>query len=154
MATTPAVTGDGTPDTGPVADSRPEEGPYRIVWNDAVDLRHLAASIVVCVAIGLPVYLGAKAILEASLEQSSLAGGYALLIGLAGCVVGAAVCTRLFPPKRVLAEDGSTDRAEALAELETMGGTPESFAELPKDVRDEMRSLGLAPRTEDRGDRR
>ncbi len=146
MATTPAVTGDGNRDTGPVTGPRPAEQPYRIVWNDAVDLRHLAASIVVCVVIGLPAYLVAEAVLEANLEQTSLAGGYALLVGLAGCVVGAAVCTRLFPPKRVLAEDDSADRVEALAELETMGGTPESFAGLPKDVQDEMRSLGLAPK--------
>ncbi|WP_100208835.1 hypothetical protein [Saccharomonospora azurea] len=145
MTTTPAVSGDGTPETAPGTGSPPEDQPYRMVWNDAVNLRHLALSMVVCVAIGLPAYLVSEAVFEATLDQTSLAGGYALLVGLAGCVVGAAVCTKLFPPKRVLADDDAADRAEALEVLAAMGGTPESFAELPKDVQDEMRSLGLAP---------
>jgi hypothetical protein len=127
------------------ADPSPEELPYRIVWNDAVDPRQLSLSIALCVAIGLPAFLVSRAVLAGVLHQPALAGGYALLIGLVGCVLGAAVCARLFPPKRALAEGPETDRAAALAELESLGGTAEEFAALPRDVQGELRALGLAP---------
>jgi len=119
--------------------------PYRVVWNDAVDPRQLTWAIALCVAVGLPAFLVSRAVLAGVLRQPALAGGYALLIGLVGCVLGAAVCTRLFRPKRVITEDAETDRVAALAELERLGGTAEEFAALPRDVRDELRALGLAP---------
>jgi len=131
-------------------DAEPAALPYRIVWNDAVDLRQLTLSIALCVAVGLPAFLVSRAVLSRVLAQPALAGGYALLIGLVGCVLGAAVCARLCPPKRALTEDAEIDRAAALAELERLGGTAAEFAALPRDTRDELRALGLAPAPEAR----
>ncbi|WP_435581447.1 hypothetical protein [Amycolatopsis thermoflava] len=124
-----------------------DEKPYVVVWNDAVDLRHLAASIVICVAAGLPVFLGAEALFGALVDTPSLAGGYALLAGLAACVLAAAVCARLFRPKRTFGAEQAADREAAIAELERMGGTAEAFAELPPRVRAEMAELGLVRET-------
>lgn len=162
----PAPPGTAQPETAPPGTAPPETAPpgtagaaaetaeadlpYRIVWNDAVDLRQLSWSIGVCVAVGLPAFLVSRAVLSGVLGRPALAGGYALLIGLVGCVLGAAVCTRLFPPKRVVTDDPETDRAAALAELERLGGTAEEFAALPRDVQDELRALDLAPATEAR----
>lgn len=116
---------------------------YTVIWNDAVDLRQLGAAILTCVGIGLPAFLLSRALLSGGAVPPSLVSGYALLIGLVGCVVGAVICSRLFPPKRVLAD--SDDLQPALVELELMGGTAATFAQLPVEVQQEMRTLGLAP---------
>jgi hypothetical protein len=139
-------------DTGGTADK-----PYVVVWNDAVDLRQLGASIVLCTGVGLPAFLAARALLTRTLGTPALAGGYALLVGLVACIAAATICARLFRPKRTFgAADGSTadtggsgaegaDHAAARAELERMGGTAEAFTQLPPRVQAEMTELGLAP---------
>lgn len=120
---------------------------YTVVWNDAVDLTQLSASLVVCSAVSLPVFLVARTIFGGLVGTPSLASGYALLAGLGGCIVSAAICARLFPPKRRFDRGSATDREAALAELERMGGTLEQFELLPSAVRSEMCALGLAPAT-------
>lgn len=116
---------------------------YTVIWNDAVDLRQLGAAILLCVGIGLPTFLLSRALLSGAGLPPSLVSGYALLIGLVGCVAGAIICARLFRPKRVLAD--ADDQQPALVELELMGGTAAAFADLPTEVQQEMRALGLAP---------
>jgi len=128
------------------------DGPYTMVWNDAVDLRQLTASVVICVGIGLPGFLGARALFAGIAGNAALAGGYALLVGLVGCVLAAALCARLFPPKRTFDTEEGADHGAALAELARMGGTRETFDGLPSDTRAEMIGLGLAPETEAAGE--
>jgi hypothetical protein len=143
------------PDTPTTSTGSTSDEPYVVVWNDAVDLRQLAIAIVICVGIGLPSFLGARAPFTSMLGTPALAGGYALLVGLIGCVAAATICAKLFRPKRTFhagegSPDGSStdegaDHAAALAELERMGGTAEAFIELPLRVQAEMTELGLAP---------
>lgn len=119
--------------------------PYVEVWNDAVDLRHLAASLVIGVAGGLPLFLVSRPLLRGWLDTPALADGYALLFGLAGCLAAGTLCARLFPPKRIFTDDDETSaqlRRAALAELtEDRDTTP--TGELPAAVRAELRDLGL-----------
>lgn len=129
-----------TPSTSP-----PTDQPYTVVWNDAVDLRHLTASIVICTGISLPVFLVARSLFAPLAATPALAGGYALLVGLLACVASAALCSRLFRPKRTFGTEERANRETVLAELERLGGTAESFAELPAHVQAEMTELGLAP---------
>ncbi|RCV57575.1 hypothetical protein [Marinitenerispora sediminis] len=124
---------------------------YVEVWNDTVDLRHLAASLVIGVVGGLPLFLLARAVLRGWLDTLALADGYALLAGLAGCLAAGAVCARRFPPKRVFTDDAETSaalRRAALAELarDTDTTTPDL---LPAAVRSELAELDLL---EDRAD--
>ena len=134
------------PDASAERGSKGDDQPYTVVWNDAVDLRQLAGAVVICVGIGLPAFLAARAFFTANLSAPALSGGYALLVGLLACVAAAAICARLFAPKRTFGTSGGTDQAAALAELAAMGGTPEAFDELPAGVQTEMTELGLAPR--------
>ncbi|MFC5753101.1 hypothetical protein [Actinomadura rugatobispora] len=133
-------------------DAKTGDGPYTEVWNDAVDLRHLFASLLIGVAGGLPLFLIARALLRGTLDTPALADGYALLAGLAGCLIAGTICARLFPPKRTFADDdgdaaGSAAlRRAALAELVQDGDDP-SPDRLPPAVREELRELGLLDET-------
>lgn len=138
----PSVVGTTDLTGGEPADST---GPYVVVWNDPVDLKHLSKSIAICVTISLTTFLVARTVFEHLVDTKSLSGGYALLVGLVGCVTAAAICARLFAPKRTFSDEGEDRRAAAVAELEAMGSTPEAFSDLPATVRDEMHELGLAP---------
>ena len=117
------------------------------VWGDTVDLKHLAWAIVICTGISVTAYFFASRWLTSVVESKQLAQAYAMLAGLAGCVISGVICARIFPPKRVVTEmDISSDpvwRAEVLAELEKQPGGMGSVADLPREVVQELKELKL-----------
>ena len=76
-------------------------GKYMSVWGDTVVLKELAISAVICVVLTMVFFIGGRTILQGieSLE-TALANGYALLVGIVGTFIGAAICAKLFKPKR------------------------------------------------------
>ncbi len=124
----------------------PEQWRLVEIWNDTADTRHLGWAIVIGVVISVTGFLVANRILAGHVADPSLARAYAMLAGLAGCIVSGVVCALLFPPKRAVVEDADLDpawRAEVLAELaaEPHGlGTP---ADLSPAAARELRELGL-----------
>ncbi|MFE9775823.1 hypothetical protein ACFYOV_30030 [Streptomyces sp. NPDC005931] len=133
---------------------RGEHQAYVEVWNDTVDLRHLSASLLIGVTTGLPLFLISRAVLRGWLNLRPLADGCALLMGLTGCLAAGAVCARLFPPKRLFADENATAstamRRAALAEL-TRDSDTTTPAQLPAGVRGELQELGLMDDQEDSG---
>ena len=117
------------------------------VWGDTVDLKHLAWAIVIGTGIRVTAYFFASRWLTSVVESKQLAQAYAMLAGLAGCVISGVICARIFPPKRVVTEmDISSDpvwRAEVLAELEKQPGGMGSVADLPPEVVQELKELKL-----------
>ena len=117
------------------------------VWGDTVDLKHLAWAIVIGTGISVTAYFFASRWLTSVVESKQLAQAYAMLAGLAGCVISGVICARIFPPKRVVTEmDISSDpvwRAEVLAELENQPGGLGRIADLPPAVVNELKELKL-----------
>ena len=115
------------------------------VWGDVVDIRHLWWSIIIGCAIALPAFLGSSWIFTQFVSTPALARTYALLVGLAGCLIAGAICAKLFRPKRVLEEE-MTDlaaREEALAELAAETGDLGNIEDLPPAAAQELRDLGI-----------
>lgn len=116
------------------------------VWGDTADTRHLAWSIAIGVGISLTGFLIANHILAAHVSSPELARAYAMLAGLAGCVLSGVICAFIFPPKREVVEGAVADpvwREEVVAELAEGHGGLGSMADLPPVVAKEMKALEI-----------
>ena len=61
------------------------------VWGDTVDLKHLAWAIVIGTGISVTAYFFASRWLTSVVESKQLAQAYAMLAGLAGCVISGVI---------------------------------------------------------------
>lgn len=117
------------------------------VWNDTVDLRQLAWAIVIGIGISVTAFFLASRWLRTVVSSPELAHAYAMLAGLAGCVLAGVICARRFPPKRVVVEEGASKdpawRAEVLAELAAQPGGLGRIEDLPPAAVQELKELGL-----------
>ncbi len=117
------------------------------VWSDTVDLRHLAWAIGIGITISVAGFFAASRWLRGMVASPELAHAYAMLAGLAGCVLAGVICARLFPPKREVIERSATHdpawRAEVLAELAEQPGGLGTLADLPEPVVRELKELDL-----------
>ncbi|SAL75163.1 hypothetical protein AWB71_04968 [Caballeronia peredens] len=120
---------------------------YRLVeiWGDTVDTRHLAWSVVLGIVISYGAFALANRLLAAYVPDAAMARAYAMLVGLAGCLVAGAVCAKLFRPKREVIEEahGAAGREEVLRQLASEAGGLGRVADLPPAVVAEMKELGL-----------
>ncbi|WP_313067231.1 hypothetical protein [Achromobacter animicus] len=117
------------------------------VWSDTVDLRHLAWAIGIGISVSVAGFFAASRWLRGVVASPELAHAYAMLAGLAGCVLAGVICARLFPPKREVVEHSATHdpawRAEVLAELAEQPGGLGTLADLPEAVVRELKELDL-----------
>ncbi len=116
------------------------------VWGDTVDLKHLAWAIVIGIVISLAGYGAASRLLAASVATPELAKAYAMLAGLAGCLISGVICAVLFKPKREVIEGRAADpawRQEVLDRLVEQTGPLGSVADLPPSVVKEMKELEI-----------
>ncbi|CAN5499400.1 hypothetical protein BH10PSE18_BH10PSE18_08870 [soil metagenome] len=116
------------------------------VWGDTADLKHLAWAIVIGIVISLAGYGAASRLLVASVATPELAKAYAMLAGLAGCLISGVVCAVLFKPKREVIEGSEADpawRQEVLDRLVEQTGPLGSVADLPPSVVKEMKELEI-----------
>lgn len=117
------------------------------VWGDTVDLRHLAWAIAIGTGISVLGFYLASRWLATVVESRQLAHAYAMLAGLAGCVIAGVICARAFPPKREVTEmDTSSDpewRREVLEELARQPGGLGTVQDLPPAVVQELKELKL-----------
>lgn len=117
------------------------------VWSDTVDLRQLAWAIGIGIVISVAGFYAASHWLRGVVASPELAHAYAMLAGLAGCVLAGLICARLFPPKRIVVEHSATQdpawRAEVLAELAEQPGGLGTLADLPEASVRELKALDL-----------
>ena len=125
----------------------PDEDGDRLleIWGDTVDSRHTAWAIALGIGVSVPVYLGSEYLFSLMVEDATVAGTYALLVGLAGCLLTGFVGALLFPPKRVVTEHQATaqSRKDAMDAIEADYGPLGDPTELPEVVQNELRALGL-----------
>lgn len=122
--------------------------PWRLVevWGDTVDQRHLAWAIVIGIAVSLAGFLAANHVLATTVARPELARAYAMLAGLAGCVLAGVISALLFKPKRVVVEGSDVDpvwRQEVLDRMAEETGDLGSVHDLPQSVVDEMKALEI-----------
>ncbi|MBN4666526.1 hypothetical protein HUS70_19640 [Pandoraea nosoerga] len=129
------------------SDRQASHGQLAQVWGDTVDLRHLSWSILMGIGISVIGFFAASRWLNSVVESRPLAQAYAMLAGLAGCVIAGVICARIFPPKRVVTEEDVASnpewRAEVLRELEQQPGGLGSVSDLPPAVVQELKALKL-----------
>jgi hypothetical protein len=116
------------------------------IWGDTADLGHLAWSIAIGIGVSLAGYLVASRVLDSTVRTPELARAYAMLAGLAGCVLSGLICALLFAPKREVVEGAAADprwREEVLAELAGEHGDLGSVDDLPPSVVREMKELEI-----------
>lgn len=120
-------------------------GPLAELWGDTLDLNHLGKSVVIGGTVSLACFLLADRLLLGIAPTPQLARTYAMLAGLVGCLIGGAICARLFAPKRTLIEQSANPawREEAMTELVLETGWTGSALDLSAPVARELRELGL-----------
>lgn len=78
---------------------------YNDVWGDTVVLKELFLSSLIGVVLTMSMFLiGRKIFTSMENVEPSLANGYALLVGVAGCIISATISAKLFKPKRKVEE--------------------------------------------------
>ena len=87
------------------------------VWGDTVNLKELLFAILLGVVFTMGFYLVARHFfLQIDTLEASLARGYALFVGIGGCLISTMISAKLFEPKRVISEmNQQHDIAEVLA---------------------------------------
>lgn len=118
------------------------------VWGDTVNLAHLAGAMAIGVVLGFSFFwCGLQAIKTIKPDmQPSLQSAIALLVGIMGCLLAAAISAKLFPPKRTLSEQhfSAEDRERVLTELQIdRVREAEDMKTMPDDILQEMKELQL-----------
>lgn len=121
---------------------------YADIWGDTVDLKHLATGMIIGIVIGLGFYLTGLTFIKANYPKLplNLTTAYALLVGIAGCLLAAVISAKLFPPKRILTqgEFSDADRIAVLEELQIdLKKEIEELKTVDADVIEEMKELQL-----------
>jgi hypothetical protein len=118
---------------------------YAEVWGDTVDLRHLGWSVVLGIGISIGAFFLGKRVLSAFVADAALTRAYAMLVGLAGCLIAGTICAFLFKPKRLVVEHTTdeSERMHVLQQLAAESGGLGSVEDLSPSARAEMEELGL-----------
>ena len=118
-----------------------------VVWGDTVDFRQLITGLALGACLGYLSFVGGLSYLSAvhgNLARGLLMG-YALLIGVTGCVLVGVAAAWLFKPKRIFHEEGViVDQSALFQELGIDANEErERLKSVPSDVIAEMRRLGI-----------
>jgi hypothetical protein len=118
---------------------------YAQVWGDTVDLGHLAWSVALGIAISTGAFFAGQRVLSSFISDAAIVRAYAMLAGLAGCLLAGAICAVLFKPKRHVVEQATdeTGRLRVLEQLAAESGGLGSMDDLSPSARREMSELGL-----------
>lgn len=116
------------------------------VWGDTVDFRSMLFAIVIGAIVSIGVFLLAKEILVQQRVDAKLLNGYAMLIGMGGCLLAGMICSVLFKPKRVVISETQNSQQktqEIIHEIVSADTTYTKIEHLPIDTQKELELLGL-----------
>lgn len=116
------------------------------VWGDTVNYKSMLLAILIGGFISTGVYYLAKSYFSTVSGDPTLLSGYAMLIGLMGCIASGFICSLLFKPARDIVTESDDDR-EGVKEfvIKLIEETPgyESVNELDFEVQKELELLKL-----------
>ncbi|MDD7463493.1 MAG: hypothetical protein SOW41_00595 [Anaerococcus sp.] len=119
---------------------------YTEVWGDRVVLKELAYACLLGVVLTMAFFLIGQKIFHSMNDlEESLADGYALVVGVAGCILSGAISAKLFKPKRVIEEKVEFEEIEEI--IRSAGLTIEEeakeLANADEDIIKELEDLKL-----------
>lgn len=118
------------------------------VWGDTVNLKELLFAILLGILFTMGFYLIARHFfLQIDSIEDSLARGYALFVGIAGCLISSVISARIFKPKRVISEMNQyNDIEEVLAHAGmTVEDEIDALIKLDPEIIKEMEKFSLYP---------
>ena len=116
------------------------------VWGDTVNFRSMLFAIVIGSVVSAGTFLLAKLYMSSLSGDATLLNGYAMLIGLGGCLLSGFICSILFKPARTViasSEDNSENVKEFIVELIKDDPNYTSVNDLPSEVKEELELLQL-----------
>ena len=116
------------------------------VWGDTVDFKSMLFAIVIGSVVSTGTFLLAKLYMSSLSGDATLLNGYAMLIGLGGCLLSGFICSIMFKPARTViasSEDNSENVKEFIVELIKDDPNYTSVNDLPSEVKEELELLQL-----------
>ncbi|MGP5436508.1 hypothetical protein [Psychrobacter alimentarius] len=116
------------------------------VWGDTVNFKSMLFAIVIGSVVSTGTFLLAKFFLSSSFGDTTLLNGYAMLIGLGGCLLSGFICSIMFKPARTVIssqEDNSDNVKAFIVDLIKDDPNYTSVNDLPSEVKEELNLLQL-----------
>lgn len=116
------------------------------VWGDTVDFKSMLFAIVIGSVVSTGTFLLAKLYMSSLSGDATLLNGYAMLIGLGGCLLSGFICSIMFKPARTViasSEDNSENVKEFIVDLIKDDPNYTSVNDLPSEVKEELELLQL-----------
>jgi len=116
------------------------------VWGDTVDSRSMLFAILIGSVVSTGTFLLAKFFMSSLSGDTTLLNGYAMLIGLGGCLLSGFICSVMFKPARTVIssqEDNSENVKAFIVELIKDDSNYTSVNDLPSEVKKELELLQL-----------
>lgn len=116
------------------------------VWGDTVNFKSMLFAIVIGSVVSTGTFLLAKFFLSSSSGDTTLLNGYAMLIGLGGCLLSGFICSIMFKPARTVIssqEDNSENVKAFIVDLIKDDPNYISVDDLPAEVKEELNLLQL-----------
>lgn len=121
---------------------------YAEVWGDRVVLKELSISCLIGVILTMTFFLVGRYIFRSmdNIEES-LADGYALLIGVLGCILSGVISAKKFKPKRRVEERAEFKNIEDILESAgiSLKDEIEALSNADQDLIQELEELELWP---------
>ena len=116
------------------------------VWGDTVNFRSMLLAIVIGSVVSTGTFLLAKFYMSSLSGDAALLNGYAMLIGLGGCLLSGFICSVMFKPARTViasSENNSDNIKDFIVDLIKDDPNYSSVNELPSEVKEELELLQL-----------
>lgn len=116
------------------------------VWGDTVNFKSMLFAIVIGSVVSTGTFLLAKFFLSSSSGDTTLLNGYAMLIGLGGCLLSGFICSIMFKPARTVIssqEDNSDNVKAFIVDLIKDDPNYTNVNDLPSEVKEELNLLQL-----------
>ena len=116
------------------------------VWGDTVNFKSMLFAIVIGSVVSTGTFLLAKFFLSSSSGDTTLLNGYAMLIGLGGCLLSGFIGSIMFKPARTVIssqEDNSENVKAFIIDLIKDDPNYTSVDDLPSEVKEELNLLQL-----------
>lgn len=131
-----------------MVEEKKKQKPLTEVWGDTVNLKELLCAVLLGIVFTMGFYLIARHFfLQIDSLEASLARGYALFVGIAGCLISSVISAKMFEPKRIISE---MNRQHDIEDVLAHGGMSvedeiDALIKLDPEIIAEMEKFSLYP---------